>query len=232
MDPVIAKKADMDRERREKAEKAHAENAKQSSVAGKQKNKSMVPMAASVLLLAAIGVYGVRSNALDVTQISAYLTGVLDKAVSVTGRYLEEPEDASEITENTEVNAEQAKETQAAESVQTTEPAQGELAAENEVQPPAQMEVVVIPDPETLESAAAPSDTAEETQAVLSENVVVENTASEEKGSQEYLIKQGDNLLRILRSYYGDESKLAEICDINNIVDPDNIQVGQTILLP
>lgn len=232
MDPVIAKKADMDRERREKAEKAHAENAKQSSVTGKQKNKSMVPMAASVLLLAAIGVYGVRSNALDVTQISAYLTGVLDKAVSVTGRYLEEPEDTSEITENTEVNAEQAKETQAAESVQTTEAAQGDLTAENEVQPPAQMEVVVIPDPETLEGAAAPSDTVEETQAVLSENVVVENTVSEEKGSQEYLIKQGDNLLRILRSYYGDESKLAEICDINNIADPDNIQVGQTILLP
>ena len=47
-----------------------------------------------------------------------------------------------------------------------------------------------------------------------------------------FFIKKGDSLLRILRNHYGDDSKLAEICDVNGIVDPNNIQVGQTILLP
>ena len=53
-----------------------------------------------------------------------------------------------------------------------------------------------------------------------------------EPTSQKYLIKKGDSLLRILRNYYGDDSRLAEICDVNGIADPNNIQVGQTILLP
>lgn len=232
MDPVIAKKADMDRERREKAEKAHEESAKRSSTGGRQKGKSAVPMAASVMLLAAIGVYGVRSNALDMTQISSYVTEALNQAVAVTGRYLGEQESASQMQTAEEVLmteemlvAEEVQTTEEAAQTQETEPVQSSQEAENEVQPPAQMEVVVIPDPETLESVVSPSE-------VLESAVSPSDTAEEETGSQEYLIKQGDNLLRILRSYYGDESKLAEICDINNIVDPDNIQVGQKILLP
>ena len=49
---------------------------------------------------------------------------------------------------------------------------------------------------------------------------------------QEYYIKKGDNLLKILRAHYGNENKLQEVIDLNKIIDPNNIQVGQTILLP
>lgn len=235
LDPVIAKKADMDRERREKAQKARMESAKPAGAERKNKNqaaqKSTAPMAASVLLLTALGIYGIKTNAVDMTQVSSYLNGVWDKAITVTGRYLEEAqenadqstEQADDMTENGDAQTVQETETQTIQVGMTAE-------AEAEVQQPAELDVVIIPDPKELENNAASSEAAAET-VVMSENVIADMT-SQADGSQEYLIKQGDNLLRILRSYYGDESRLSEICDINNIADPDNIQVGQTILLP
>ena len=82
-----------------------------------------------------------------------------------------------------------------------------------------------------------------EAEQAQTEQTTVEQTAEEQPPVEEvvaptkaepveYLIKRGDNLLRILRTHYGDESKLQEICLVNNIKNPDNIQVGQTILLP
>ncbi|MCD8068256.1 MAG: LysM peptidoglycan-binding domain-containing protein, partial [Lachnospiraceae bacterium] len=59
-------------------------------------------------------------------------------------------------------------------------------------------------------------------------------TASAESSdtSETYLIQRGDNLLTILRNHYGDDSMLQEVCEVNQIEDADNIQVGQTIVLP
>lgn len=48
----------------------------------------------------------------------------------------------------------------------------------------------------------------------------------------EYEIMQGDSLAKICRKIYGDETKLKEICNINQIEDPDHIKQGQKILLP
>lgn len=50
--------------------------------------------------------------------------------------------------------------------------------------------------------------------------------------SEIYLIQKGDNLLTILRRHYGDDSMLQEVCEVNQIEDANNIQVGQTIVLP
>ncbi len=68
--------------------------------------------------------------------------------------------------------------------------------------------------------------------AITVENADKDAADAESKKPEKYLIKKGDNLLRILRSHYGDESRLKEICDVNGIANPDNIQVGQTIVLP
>ncbi len=49
---------------------------------------------------------------------------------------------------------------------------------------------------------------------------------------QEYTIQIGDTLIQICRSHYGDESRVKDVCAMNGIADPNNIQVGQKILLP
>lgn len=47
-----------------------------------------------------------------------------------------------------------------------------------------------------------------------------------------YTIKRGDTLIGICLTVYGNDEKLREVCDLNNIGDPDDIKVGQKILLP
>lgn len=49
---------------------------------------------------------------------------------------------------------------------------------------------------------------------------------------QNYIIKSGETLISISKTFYGDDSKVKEICDLNGIEDSDNIQVGQKIILP
>ena len=47
-----------------------------------------------------------------------------------------------------------------------------------------------------------------------------------------YTIKNGDTLLGISLKKYGSVKYVKAICELNNISDPDNIQMGQKILLP
>lgn len=47
-----------------------------------------------------------------------------------------------------------------------------------------------------------------------------------------YRIEKGDTLNKISIKIYGDISKVKEICELNNIDDPNNIKYGQKILLP
>ncbi len=47
-----------------------------------------------------------------------------------------------------------------------------------------------------------------------------------------YTIKRGDTLIGICIAKYGSDARVAEVCDFNNIDDPDDIKVGQKIFLP
>lgn len=49
---------------------------------------------------------------------------------------------------------------------------------------------------------------------------------------EEYTIQPGDTLVKISRTRYGNEEMVDEICDLNDIGDRDQIQIGETILLP
>lgn len=234
LDPVIVKKADMDREKREKAEREKQEaqqkggkyrkKMQEEEKTGKQvaaKSKSPFPAAACVLLLAACSVYGVKTYYPDfrLEQIPSYLANVREE-VSVFGNsYLVKKEE----TETTEA----AVSTEAEENQTVLE------VVSTQVQQPAELDVVVIPDLETLGSEQAEEGKESEPIVETTQSSDSEATEpSEQQGPQEYFIQKGDNLLKILRAYYGDESKLQEVCDLNGIKDANNIQVGQTILLP
>ncbi len=47
-----------------------------------------------------------------------------------------------------------------------------------------------------------------------------------------YIIRSGDTLIGISTSLYGSDAYVKAICELNHIANPDNIQIGQKILLP
>lgn len=47
-----------------------------------------------------------------------------------------------------------------------------------------------------------------------------------------YIIKEGDTLIGICVRTYGSDASVSEVCSLNGISDPDDIKVGQKILLP
>lgn len=59
-----------------------------------------------------------------------------------------------------------------------------------------------------------------------SDNIVVE------KGSRTYIIKKGDTLSDISFKNYGTGTRVSEICNLNCIENPDDIKIGQKIILP
>ncbi len=71
---------------------------------------------------------------------------------------------------------------------------------------------------ETMEDETSPQE--EDTEA-LSRSV-----------TRYYEIERGDTLYTISEEIYGDISKVQEICELNNISDPDDIRYGQKIILP
>jgi nucleoid-associated protein YgaU len=59
-------------------------------------------------------------------------------------------------------------------------------------------------------------------------------TAASDKVSEAvaYVIQTGDTLIGISRRQYGSDVRVDDICSLNKISDPDDIKVGQVIMLP
>lgn len=47
-----------------------------------------------------------------------------------------------------------------------------------------------------------------------------------------YTVKKGDTLIGICLQKYGSDARVAEICELNNIKNPDDIKIGEKIMLP
>lgn len=47
-----------------------------------------------------------------------------------------------------------------------------------------------------------------------------------------YIVKSGDNLSNISKSFYGTPNEYSKIVQANNISNPDKIQVGQQLRIP
>ncbi len=49
---------------------------------------------------------------------------------------------------------------------------------------------------------------------------------------ESYTIQRGDTLIGICVKRYGSDTRVSEVCSLNNIEDPDDIKVGEKIFLP
>lgn len=63
-----------------------------------------------------------------------------------------------------------------------------------------------------------------------------ENSSSVTVGTtiatREYIVKKGDTLSKICMENYGNMSKVQQICELNNLTDPEVIFEGQKLMLP
>lgn len=89
--------------------------------------------------------------------------------------------------------------------------------------------------PDTEASTATDTTAADEPEDSSADaSQAADETAAQASTSQEtvYMIKQGDTLAKICMQYYGNLSKMSEICERNQIEDKDSIYYGQKIVLP
>lgn len=104
----------------------------------------------------------------------------------------------------------------------------------------------VMTDNVTADSATADSATADSQNAVTTDADAESSTARQSASASDsfpqvqealahpesYQVQKGDSLIAISRRFYGTDEKVIEICRLNNIKDPNQIQPGQNILLP
>lgn len=86
------------------------------------------------------------------------------------------------------------------------------------------------------EEASVPSENNGEQAAGAEEAVGTETKEASSSGVRpqqaSYTVKDGDTLMDICRMYYGTDEKLKELCEFNDIKDPNSIVPGQKIKLP
>ena len=114
-----------------------------------------------------------------------------------------------------------------------TESGQPETESESETES-SQSETVSAPESGTVPSGAASASEAAETAEKQEEMNDGEGNveALSRNLTRYYEVEKGDTLYTICREIYGDTAKVREICDLNQIADPDDIRYGQKIVLP
>lgn len=99
----------------------------------------------------------------------------------------------------------------------------------------------VMPDSVTADSVMADGQNAVTTDADAESSTVRQSASASDSSPQvqealarpeSYQVQKGDSLIAISRRFYGTDEKVIEICRLNNIKDPNQIQPGQNILLP
>lgn len=90
----------------------------------------------------------------------------------------------------------------------------------------------VMTDNVTADSATADSQNAVATDADAAASDSFPQVQEALARPESYQVQKGDSLIAISRRFYGTDEKVIEICRLNNIKDPNQIQPGQNILLP
>lgn len=109
------------------------------------------------------------------------------------------------------------------------------------VMPDSVMSDSVTTDSITTDSVMADGQNAVTTDADAESSTVRQSASASDSSPQvqealarpeSYQVQKGDSLIAISRRFYGTDEKVIEICRLNNIKDPNQIQPGQNILLP
>ena len=91
-----------------------------------------------------------------------------------------------------------------------------------------------MPWPDVTPPDAFPTGTTTGTITDTTTGTTTETTGTTQTATQptSYTIMRGDTLNAICRRKYGDLGMVKQVCELNGIKNPNNIEVGQTILLP
>ena len=114
------------------------------------------------------------------------------------------------------------------------------------VMPDSVMPDSVMPDSVTTDNVTTDSVTTDGQNAVATDADAESSTAWQSASASDsspqvqealarpesYQVQKGDSLIAISRRFYGTDEKVIEICRLNNIKDPNQIQPGQNIILP
>lgn len=113
------------------------------------------------------------------------------------------------------------------------------LLEENDITKEANAEAIpqVQRDVEDTQEAVLEEITVETPQEDITEDIVNEEQVAETSAVVDpkpayYVVQKGDTLISICNYFYGNKDRVYEICQMNGISDPDNIQEGWKILLP
>nr|WP_318686789.1 LysM peptidoglycan-binding domain-containing protein [uncultured Acetatifactor sp.] len=109
---------------------------------------------------------------------------------------------------------------QAPESVQTNPPVQEQTSQEN-------VSAAVGETSETGQALETSTDANGESQEAADQQA-----SAQTDGPVGYVIQKGDTLIGISIRQYGTDARVSEICSLNQITNPDDIKIGQKILLP
>ncbi len=86
------------------------------------------------------------------------------------------------------------------------------------------------------ESEAASSSmeqpSVEATQPKAAERENMTRTSQEAVAAVAYIVQPGDTLINICLRQYGNDARMTDVCDLNDISNPDDIKEGQVIMLP
>ncbi|MCM1542171.1 MAG: LysM peptidoglycan-binding domain-containing protein [Blautia sp.] len=116
--------------------------------------------------------------------------------------------------------------------------AEEKLAEAIKMENDAAAEPSVVPTPEPAASAGSEPAAAVTPEPVAAATPEPESTLSPAPTPEPsaeptaYVIKRGDTLIGICVAVYGSDDRLREVCELNDIGNPDDIKVGQKILLP
>jgi LysM repeat protein len=95
-------------------------------------------------------------------------------------------------------------------------------------------ETAAVTSEATSETTTAGTETMETSTNISTTTSAEIATAASDKVSEAvaYVIQTGDTLIGISRRQYGSDVRVDDICSLNKISDPDDIKVGQVIMLP
>lgn len=123
----------------------------------------------------------------------------------------------------------------------TTDSVMPESVMPESVMPDSVMSDSVTTDSVTTDSVMADGQNAVTTDADAETSTARQSASASDSSPQvqealarpeSYQVQKGDSLIAISRRFYGTDEKVIEICRLNNIKDPNQIQPGQNILLP